>query len=68
MNKRITMSQTERQLLQANKVLVEKQQILLKDIHILISFIRGNKNVTEETINIINYYLNKSRSETKYDK
>lgn len=61
------MTEMERKIFNANLELVERQKILLRDISILISYIKGNKKLKTEIDNIIEYYTRKDYP-TKYDK
>lgn len=50
------MSDHERKVLEANIRLVDEKNDLLKDMRVLIAYIRGDKDLKEEVKNIIKYY------------
>ena len=50
------MSQSEKAILQANIKLVDEKKELLRDIAILIRYLRGDKELKEEVKSIIKYY------------
>lgn len=50
------MSETERKILEANIKLVDDKQMMMKDIDILIRFLKGNKELKESVKEIIRYY------------
>lgn len=60
MRERKEMSAMERNLLTANQELVNKQKLMLKDIIILIGYIKGNASIEDEVNNIVKYYTTKN--------
>lgn len=50
------MSQSEKNLLEANIKLVDDKNMLMKDIDILIRYLKGEKELKEDVKNIIKYY------------
>ena len=54
--KRIEMSLMERNMLKANKRLVDKNNELLKDLWLLVRYIKGENQLKREVESIIGYY------------
>ena len=50
------MTQAEKRMLEANIKLTDTNNEMLRDISILIRYIRGNKELRDEVRNIIRYY------------
>jgi hypothetical protein len=55
------MTNAERQLLSANKTLVEKNRALEADLRVLVSYIKGCNYQKEKVDEIINYYTRTRR-------
>ena len=58
-DKREGMTLQEKNLLKANRELVENQKYYIRDILNLISYIKGNKDLQSEVDLIMKYYENK---------
>lgn len=62
------MSQSEKCMLEANIKLSDLNNERIRDIEILISYIRGNKSLKEEVRSIIKYYSSNNMRKVKYEK
>ena len=67
MSTRIDMSSTERQILRANIELVRQLKELKRDMGVLVSYIKGNKNLEEEVENLLRIYSVKKQP-SKYER
>lgn len=61
------MSQSEKCMLEANMKLSDLNNERIRDIEILINYIRGNKELKEEVRSIVRYYSSNKRK-IKYER
>lgn len=54
------MTKTERTIYEGNLKLLDEKNEMLRDIEVLIRYIRGNRDLKGEVIKIMRYYKSKS--------